>query len=70
MLAYGDFQTPEGSAKSLDRMCGALEFYFDRYPLDSDKAQPLLLPSGKRAIEFSFATPLEFPHPVSGDPII
>jgi hypothetical protein len=70
MLAYGDFQAPEGSAKSLDRMCGALEFYFDRYPLETDTAKPLVLPSGKRAIEFSFATPIEFPHPVSGDPII
>ena len=70
MLAYGDFQPPEGSSKTLERMCGALDFYFDRYPLGTDKAQPLVLPSGKRAIEFSFATPLNYPHPVSGDPII
>lgn len=70
MLAYGDFQPPEGSSKTLERMCGALDFYFDRYPLGTDKAQPLILPSGKRAIEFSFATPLHYPHPVSGDPLI
>ena len=70
IIAYGDFQAPEGSNKTLERMCGAMDFYFERYPLEKDKAQPLVLPSGKRAIEFSFATPLEYAHPLSGDPII
>lgn len=70
MREYGDFEAPEGSAKSLPRVCGALEFYFDQYPLASDKATPLTLPSGRRAIEFSFATPLPYLHPQSGDPIL
>ena len=55
---YGDFQCPSDSAKSLDRMCGALEFYFAQYPLGSDGAEPITLPSGRRGIEFSFAEPL------------
>src|SRR5215471_4668151 len=55
---WGDFQAPEGTAKTLERMLGALEFYFDAYPLDTDKATPMVMPSGKRGIEFSFAEPL------------
>jgi len=68
--AYGDFQPPPDSAKSLDRMMGALEFYFDQYPLGADGLSPLML-GGKPAIEFSFAEPLpDICHPVTGDPIL
>ena len=35
---YGDFECPSDSAKSLERMCGALEFYFHNYPLGADGA--------------------------------
>lgn len=70
MTHYGDFSCPPASAKSLDRMIGALEFYFDRYPLDGDSAQPLVLANGRRAVEFSFAIPLNFKHPVTGNPIL
>src|ERR1035437_4649582 len=31
LAAYGDFQCPDNSGKSLARMAGAIEFYFDRY---------------------------------------
>jgi len=67
---YGDFECPADSAKSLERMCGALEFYFDRYPLGQDKAIPMSLPGGKRGIEFSFLEPLEAFHPETGDPLL
>ena len=67
---YGDFQCPEDSAKSLERMCGALEFYFSNYPLGNDGAEPITLANGRRGIEFSFAEPLDFRHPVTGDPIL
>ena len=69
MASYGDFIPPEGSAKSLDRMLGALEFYFDRYPLGSDPAVPSII-GGKRGIEFSFAEPLPLTHPISREPLI
>lgn len=68
--AYGNFECPPESAKSLERTAGALEFYFEQYPLGQDGMEPLLLPSGRRAIEFSFALPLDFAHPVTGDPIL
>jgi len=70
MLAYGDFECPADSAKSLERMCGALEFYFANYPMENDHAVPVTLPSGKRGIEFSFAEPIDIKHPVTGNPII
>lgn len=67
---YGNFDCPPESAKSLERMVGALEYYFTVYPLESDAATPLILPNGKRAVEFSFAIPLDFNHPDSGDPLL
>lgn len=70
---YGDFECPPDSAKSLDRMAGALEFYFSKYPLESRDGEgtPIHLPgTSRRGIEFSFAEPLPVAHPVTGDPII
>lgn len=67
---YGDFECPSDSAKSLERMLGALEFYFANYPLGADGAVPITLEGGNRGIEFSFAEPLDVRHPVTGDPIL
>ena len=67
---YGDFDCPSDSPKSLDRMCGALEFYFNQYPLGADGAEPITLASGRRGIEFSFAEPLDIAHPITGQPIL
>lgn len=67
---YGDFNCPDDSAKSLERMLGAFEFYLFNYPLGADGATPITLASGRKGIEFSFAEPLEVRHPVTGDPIL
>jgi hypothetical protein len=67
---YGDFECPADSAKSAQRMAGALEFYFSAYPLGADAAVPIKLPSGKLGIEFSFAEPIDALHPETGDPMI
>lgn len=67
---YGDFECPPDSAKSLERMCGALSFYFEKYPLGQCGADPVRLANGKRAIEFSFSEPLDIRHPVTGDPML
>lgn len=68
--AYGDFECPPDSAKSLHRTAGALEFYFEQYPFGHDGMDPITFPDGRRGIEFSFAEPLPFHHPVTGDPIL
>ena len=70
ITSYGDFDPPEGSAKTLERMCGALEFYFSEYPLGQDNMTPITFPNGRMGIEFSFAEPLPFNHPITGDPIL
>lgn len=67
---YGDFQCPEDSAKSAQRMAGALEFYFERYPLDTDAFRPIELPGGKIGVEFSFLEPLDATHPETGEPLL
>lgn len=69
MAHYGDFECPSDSAKSLPRMMGALEFYFDNYPLGGEGSTPITL-GEKKAIEFSFAEPLDILHPVTGNPIL
>jgi len=43
LTAYGDFECPPDSAKSAQRMAGALEFYYSHYRLGVDKAIPLTL---------------------------
>lgn len=70
MLHYGDFQCPPDSAKSLERTAGALEFYYDNYPFGMDGTDPVTFPNGRRGIEFSFAEPLPFVHPVTGNPLL
>jgi hypothetical protein len=66
---YGDFQPPSDSAKTVERMAGALEFYLDHYPLGADGALPIKL-GNRTGIEFNFAEPLDILHPVTGNPII
>lgn len=66
---YGDFQCPVESSKSLPRMLDALTFYYEHYPLDREPAEPILLADGRRAIEFSFAEPLDSLHPVTCEPL-
>lgn len=70
LTAYGSFECPPDSAKSAERTAGAFEYYFTQYPFETDAATPHILPSGSRAIEFSFAEPIEVAHPESGDPLI
>lgn len=70
IAAYGDFECPPDSAKSLERTAGALEFYFQNYPFGMDGTSPVTFPDGRRGIEFSFAEPLDFKHPVTGNPVL
>lgn len=67
---YGDFSCPPDSAKSAERMAGAIEYYYASYPLEHDTAVPIRLPGGKRGIEFSFLHPLPINHPDTGEPLL
>jgi len=67
---WGNFIEPEGSNKSLDRMIGALVYYFEIFGWSTDHIQPLQTEHGP-AIEFSFALPIPGTvHPTTGNPII
>lgn len=77
MESYGDFVPPEegsGSAKTLERMLSAFEYYFDEFPLDRGTGpladgRPIRTEIG-HCVEFSFAEPLDLPHPETGEPLI
>jgi len=66
---YGDAECPPTEAKTLDRMVGALEFYFSEYPLDDDPARISTL-AGVPAVEWRFALPLPFNNPDTGEPLL
>lgn len=66
---YGDFDDG-GHAKSAARMAGALEYYFEAFPLATDPLTPFEWMPGKHGIEFTFAVPLPFLHPVTDEPLI
>ncbi len=68
--AYGDYLPPADSAKSLERMLGALEFYFSSYPPGTDSVRPARLSDSRLGIEFSFLEPVDFLHPVTGEPLL
>lgn len=70
MSAYGTFECPADSAKSLERVLGAFEYYWNHYPLGQSESQPIVMPNGRRGIEFTFAHPLPILHPETGDPLI
>lgn len=73
MKAYGEFEAPDfgsGAAKTIDRMAGALIFYWDNYPLNHDSAFPIMLPGEKRGIEFNFTEVLPIDHPETGNPLL
>jgi len=66
---YGDFN-PGKETKSCNRMVGALDYYFIRYPLGKDKAVPLKGADGRSEVEWSFCLPLPINHPVSGESLL
>lgn len=69
VIEYGDFECPEGENKTLPRMMGALEYYFENYPLPTDRAQVKKI-GNRWGVEFSFAIPLPYKHPETGQPIL
>ncbi len=69
ITAWGDFDPGPDAKKTLDRVCGALEFYFSEYPLPSDPARVIMVKS-QPVVEFSFAIPLPIKHPDTDEPLI
>ena len=68
--AYKTFRAPAGSNKSQDRVAGAIAYYFQEYPLATDKLKPLRLNDGSLAIECSFQFEIPITHPDIDKPLI
>lgn len=68
ITAYGDFD-PGDSAKSAERMLGALESYLTQYTPENDHIKPVML-NGEPCVEFNFAHPIDVLHPVTGEQLI
>ena len=67
--SYGNYEPPEGHVKTWERMAGALDAYLKQYPPATDYIQPHIQ-DGKPSVEFSFAIPLDIPHPTTGMPLM
>jgi hypothetical protein len=67
---WGDFEPPANKqAKNLERVLGALVYYYDQWPVDRDYLKPHQW-TGGAGIEFTFSLPMELPHPTTGEPLI
>lgn len=74
-VAYGpeDLLDKKGNPhiKSWHRMAGALQYYFEQWPMSTDILQPHMPEPNLPAVEFSFANPIPGTvHPDTGEPII
>lgn len=67
---YGEYEAPLNHVKSPENVVKGLMYYFTKYPFHTDHCQPLQRPDGTHSIEHTFAIPLEFEHPETGDPLI
>lgn len=67
--AYGDYVPPAPkkykTAKTADRMAGALAYYFGERPLSEETLVPVVL-SGELGVEVSFNFEIPIIHPTSG----
>jgi hypothetical protein len=70
MKAYGEFECPPESAKSCNRLMGAMEYHFHAFPLDGDYARPRVFAGERMGVEFSFIEPLDIMHPETGNPLL
>lgn len=69
MLNYDD-SIEHNTAKSLDRMCGALEYYAEHFPLDDSEFGVISDISGRPGIEWNFCVPLPVLHPTTSEPLL
>lgn len=56
--------------RGVDSTVGALIYFFSQFPMRTDPIQPLMLPDGQPAVEFTSSIPLPIKHPETDEPII
>lgn len=55
--------------KTCERMAGALLYYFDVWPFESDFLIPVRI-GDRLGVEVSFTLPIDLPHPQTGEPLL
>lgn len=70
ILEWGDYPSDDDEPKTLWNCLAALDFYFEVHPPFTDVIQPFMKEDKTPAVEFSFALPLDIPHPETGEPIL
>lgn len=66
---WGDYDPPaHKQQKNLDRVLGAMAYYFNQWPIETDYIQPHQWTGGD-GIEFTFAMPMDLLHPETGEPL-
>lgn len=71
LAAYGDHPEWESENKNSTAMAGALDAYFQNWPLHTDFIRPWApLDSLRNGTEFTFEVPLDIKHPETGDPLL
>lgn len=66
---WGDYDAPDGHAKSFVNTFSALEAYLTEYHPATDVIQPYLRQDGTPTVEYTFSIPLEVLHP-NGEPFV
>jgi PD-(D/E)XK nuclease superfamily len=67
---WGDYEPPEHKQqKNLERVLGALSYYFEQWPVESDYVKPYQWEGG-HGVEFTFSMPMEIAHPQTGEPLL
>lgn len=67
---WGDYEAPEREYKDYTNMWGAVDRYFQEYPMESDLFQPVMMDNGAPAVEFRFSIPMLHRHPDTGNPVM
>jgi hypothetical protein len=67
---WGDYEPPEKHAKTFINCGFAFTEYFNQYSMVTDHLNPIRLPDGRPAVEYTFAIPTKVPHPETGEPIL
>ena len=67
---WGVYATDDSELKSYHRMWFAFQQYWEEFHPERDDYQPMLMPDGKPAVEFTFAIPTHVKHPDTGEPIV
>lgn len=66
---WGDYESPFGSVKTLQRCIEALDSYFQQYPLETEAFPPAIF-NERAAVECTFAVPIGILHPLDNQPLL